>query len=221
MLGFSLFILVNVLRAKFSLPCLFGLCMDYMLQGVRTPWKYHQQLFRDFYKRCVAGLLQELLKLCSTANTFITLIIIFSLFCLCRGFVSPGPFQSVHRESADVCGEQRGCLCPAGAEDTGTVPAGYLCGQHLWAQWVHAVQFSVWSWNRLILSCLRLGNISSISWTHPNHSQAGSVRQEMLRLPQRLFSDSWLTNNNKIHVVHCERCMIHNILKISSWKVYL
>lgn len=64
------------------------------------------------------------------------LITLSFCFCLCRCFVSPGPFQSLHREPANVCGQQGGCLCPAGVEDAGTVPARYLCGQHLWTQWV-------------------------------------------------------------------------------------
>lgn len=60
-----------------------------------------------------------------------------------RCAVPAGPFQPLHGEPADVCGQQGGCLCPAGAEDAGTVPAGYLCGQHLWAQWVHPLQTCV------------------------------------------------------------------------------
>lgn len=69
--------------------------------------------------------------------TLSALITVFSGFCLRRCFVSPGPLQSLHGESADVCGQQRGRVCPAGAENAGAVPAGYLCWQHLWAQWVY------------------------------------------------------------------------------------
>lgn len=69
--------------------------------------------------------------------TLPVLITVFSGFCLHRSSVSPSPLQSLHGESADVCGQQRGRVRPAGAEDAGTVPAGYLCWQHLWAQWVY------------------------------------------------------------------------------------
>lgn len=63
--------------------------------------------------------------------TLSALSTVFSGFCLRRCFVSPGPLQSLHGESADVCGQQRGRVRPAGAEDAGTVPAGDLCWQHL------------------------------------------------------------------------------------------
>lgn len=69
--------------------------------------------------------------------THSALITTFSGFCLRRCFVSAGPLQPLHGEPADFCGQQRGRVRPAGAEDAGTVPASYLCWQHLWAQWVH------------------------------------------------------------------------------------
>lgn len=56
-----------------------------------------------------------------------------TIFFICvssRSAVSSGPLQSIYRKPAECCGQQGGCLCPAGAEDTGTVAAGYLCGQH-------------------------------------------------------------------------------------------
>lgn len=147
---FALFIFLNVLRARLMFPCVFVCpqrCGLHVNKIINTLCKYHQELFWDFCRSSgcgwmVAGVTGACLNFSLTSHVNHKCHSL-SVFCLRRCFVSPGPFQSLHREPADVCGQQGGCLCPAGAEDAGTVPAGYLCGQHLWTQWVHEVQNSM------------------------------------------------------------------------------
>lgn len=101
----------------FSFPCS-------ELFGSRVPRGSPRLLFGGQSRRMAAGAMEA-------PSTHPALITVFSGFRLRRCFVSPGPLQSLHGESADVRGQQRGCVRPAGAEDAGAVPAGYLCRQHL------------------------------------------------------------------------------------------
>lgn len=121
------FVFLTALRARLTFPSC--VCLPSAVSVTRCRHYKHCK----YQAAVVVGLLQ---KHCGEKLLWSheSIILIGKKFSLRRCFVSSGPFQPVHREPADVCGQQGGCLCPAGAEDAGTVAAGYLCGQHLRTQ---------------------------------------------------------------------------------------
>jgi len=157
-----------------------------------------------YQQAIVLGLLQKqrgrmLLKLCRLVTYHINHERHPLCLCLPRGFVSPGPFQSLHREPADVGGQQGGCLRPAGAEDAGAVPAGYLCGQHFWTQWVLGAQNSVWSWDLLNNSILfKMSCLIPLS-SSTNHKQWCYIKHYCY------YRQVNLHRNNKLIVIFGEK----------------